>query len=94
MRKKRHRDINRGMSSSAEAQGEKEIIIKGAEEGGERMEEKSMQRQRTDEENKHPIQHVLALQQAVRRYLLWWKHTGITSMRSSRIRHCAIRSCP
>lgn len=70
------------------------IIIKGAKEGGIRIEEKSMQRQRTDEENKHPIQHVLALQQAVRRYLLWWKHTGITSLRSSRIRHRAIRGCP
>ena len=87
-------DINRGRRSNIEARGGQGIIIKGGEEGGERMEERAMQRHRTDEENKHPIQHVLALQQAVRRYLLWWKHTGITGFRSSRIRHCAIRGCP
>lgn len=53
-RRKRHSDINRRMRSNVEAHGEKGLIIKGAEEGGERMEENSMQRQRTDEENKHP----------------------------------------
>lgn len=69
--KKWHRDINRGMMSNAEAQGDKGIVIKGAEDGEERMEEQSIQKQRTDEKNKHPILHVLAPQQAVRRYLLW-----------------------
>lgn len=83
-------DINRRRRSNAAAQGKKRLVIKRAEEAGERMEEKSKQRPRTDEENKHPIQHVLALQRAVSIYLLWWKHTGITSSRSSRIRLGAV----
>lgn len=75
--KKQCGDINRRRRSNVEVHGERRVVIKEAEEGGERMEEKSIQRQSTDEENKHPIQHVLALQRSVRTYLLWWKHTGI-----------------